>query len=85
MAEQTEQRATYKFTSSKGDTNTELIDMGDGRVAAQGQEVDLTEEEAAALKATVNLVKQGEASEKSETSGEASSEETSSGNLSKGR
>ena len=62
MSEANEQRQTYKFTSPKFG-NTELVDMGDGRVAAQGQEIELTEAEAEKLKAVVNLRKADESGE----------------------
>ena len=42
---------TYKFTGSKGDNvNTELVDMGDGRVAAVGQTIELSDAEVETLK-----------------------------------
>jgi len=44
---------TYTFVGTKSDVdNTELIDMNDGRVAAKGQTIELSDEEAEQLKAS---------------------------------
>ena len=81
MAENGESRKTYKFTSAKHGQNTELVDMGDGRVAAQGQEIELTEAEADALRATVNLRVASDSDEVSSDSAEVSPEESARDNL----
>lgn len=66
---------TFVFVGTKdGNDNTELVDMLDGRSAARGQEIELSEAEVEQLKAGgVKLRKVGE-SEDSDEAAEAAEE-----------